>query len=187
MRLDSDFDDYIAKPKENGYKSIHTVIELEKDRFAEIQIRTHEMHEYNEFGPASHIAYKLQKASKGENFTWTKDLVAWQEEKTLSRESFKIKAFAESVFAFTPKGEVIMIPKGGTPLDFAFKVHTSIGQRYLGALVNGKMVKMSHEIKTGDIIEIKTGNKANVTKDWEKVVKSGEARRLIRRFLRLKK
>ncbi|BCX13961.1 MAG: hypothetical protein KatS3mg085_493 [Candidatus Dojkabacteria bacterium] len=177
-----DFRDYISNPKENGYKSIHTVLEY-NETLIEIQIRTQEMHEFNEYGPASHIAYKLKK-SKGEEFTWTKDLASWKEKDNVSKEDFKIKVFKESIFVFTPKGLVIKLPQGATPLDFAFRIHTNIGLCYRGALVNGKMVPMDYKLNTGDVVEIKITKNLNVTRDWLKNCVSPETKRRIRRALR---
>lgn len=179
-----DFRDYISIPKENGYKSIHTVLEYQ-DTFIEVQIRTQEMHQYNEYGPASHIAYKLSglNATKS-TLTWTKDIINWKSKKGSNKDAFKLKAFTESVFCFTPKGLVIKLKKGSTPLDFAFRVHTRIGERYQGALVNGKMENMEHELKTGDVVEVLTTKKMNVRRDWLNYAKSHKARAKIRRILR---
>ncbi len=177
-----EFDDYIANPKANGYKSIHTLLSFKGTVF-EAQIRTKEMHELNEFGPASHIAYKLKSAGKGAegSYTWTKDLVKWQG--NTAKDNFKIKAFSESIFVFSPKGTVVRLDKGSKPLDFAFKIHTTLGYKYIGAKVNGKMVNMNHELQTGDIVEIITGSKENVTLDWLKSVQMTETKSRIRRKL----
>jgi GTP pyrophosphokinase len=177
-----DFRDYISNPKENGYKSIHTVLEY-GETLIEIQIRTKKMHEFNEYGPASHIAYKLQQ-QKGSDFSWTKDLIIWKKKKNLSKEDFKIKVFKESVFVFTPKGLVIKLPKGATPIDFAFRIHTNIGLCYQGALVNGKMVSKDYKLQTGDVVEIKTTKNFNVTNDWLNYCISPETKRRIRRALK---
>ncbi len=179
-----DFRDYISNPKENGYKSIHTILEFE-DTFVEVQIRTTAMHEYNEFGPASHIAYKLMGESKSKgSFTWTKDLVGWKQKNVLSKEDFKVMAFKESIFVFTPKGLVIQLCKDATPLDFAFRIHTDIGYRYQGALVNGEMKSMNFRLKTGDIVEILTSKKPNVSADWVKNCSSEYTKSRIRRWFR---
>lgn len=180
--LTDEFDDYVANPKPNGYKSIHTLL-IYKGTIFEAQIRTKEMHEYNEFGTASHIAYKLKSAGKTSNssLTWTKDLVKWQENS--ATENFKIKAFAESIFVFTPKGMVVTLDKGSKPIDFAFRIHTTLGYRYTGARVNEKMVNMNYELQTGDIVEIITGSKDNVTLDWLKFATMTETKSRIRRRL----
>jgi guanosine-3',5'-bis(diphosphate) 3'-pyrophosphohydrolase len=178
-----DFDDYIAKPKENGYRSIQTTISY-KSAFFEVQIRTQEMHEYNEFGPASHIAYKLKGSkSAGSTLTWTKDLVKWQESPNLSKEDFQIKTFASSIFVFTPKGLVIRLEKQSSPIDFAFRIHTGVGSHYCGALVNGKMVSMEHKLQTGDVVEVLTSKNAKANLDWLKFAKSTSTRAKIRKIL----
>lgn len=182
------FEDYISVPKENGYKSIHSVITYEAKPI-EIQIRTLEMHEYNEFGPACHIAYKLQGSKKNldDTFTWTKQLVDWKDANnaTLSKDDFKIDIFKESVFVFTPKGLVIRMRKGANALDFAYRIHTDIGHRYRGAIINGKMVKMDYELKTGDRIEIITDSKINASMDWLKIAKVTRTKDKIKKALRL--
>lgn len=160
-----EFDDYIANPKASGYKSIHLIVPFNSIKF-EVQIRTLAMHEFNEYGPASHAIYKLK--SKGlkqtsESFTLTEDLMKWKEE---GNEGYRIKLFADSVFVFTPKGLVIRLDKGSTPIDFAFRIHTDIGYKYVGAKVNGKMVSMNYQLQTGDVIEILTQKKDNMNADW---------------------
>lgn len=177
--LQEEFADYIANPKENGYKSIHNIIKY-KGITLEVQIKTKEMHEFNEFGPASHISYKMGKTKGNTSVTWTKDLVKWQDS-GVSKEDFKIKAFAESIFVFTPKFLVIRLDKGSTPIDFAFRIHTDVGYKYAGAKVNGKMVSMDHVLQTGDIVEIITISKENVTMDWLKFAKMNETKSRIRR------
>lgn len=182
------FDDYIIKPKSNGYRSIQTTIKYKNTTF-EIQIRTKEMHEYNEFGPASHIAYKIMGGSVNvhDTLTWTKDLIKWQQNKNQNENIYKVQIFANSVFVFTPKGKLIRLPKGSTPIDFAFHIHLEIGLKYNGALVNGKMVNKEYELKTGDIIEILQSNQLTVSSDWLKIVKTQSTKQKIRKFLKLSK
>lgn len=181
-----EFDDYIAKPKENGYRTIQTSIKF-KNIFLEVQIRTLEMHEYNEFGPASHIAYKMLGGSKnvGNTLTWTKDLVKWQNSEILNKDIYKINLFANSIFVFTPKGLLIRLEKGSTPIDFAFRIHTDIGIRYGGALVNGKMVNKEYKLNTGETVEIILSSKPTVNSSWLKIVKSSTTKQKIRKFLNL--
>ncbi|MCS7317691.1 MAG: HD domain-containing protein [Candidatus Dojkabacteria bacterium] len=183
----TEYDDYIMKPKENGYRSIQSAI-IYKDCFLEIQIRTQEMHEYNEFGPASHIAYKMlsSKKNSGNTFTWTKDLIRWKNANVVNNDVYKIKVFANSVFVFTPKGLLIRLPKGATPLDFAFRIHTEIGIHYGGALVNGKMVNKQYTLNTGDTVEILLSAKPTVNVDWLKLVKTQSAKQKIKRYLNAK-
>lgn len=173
-----EFDDYISVPKENGYQSIHTVIDFH-DISIEIQIRTKAMHEYNEYGPASHIAYKMNDKDN-KDFSWTKDI----DVKEKKERDYKINVFQNSIFVFTPKGLVVRLPNNATPLDFAFRIHTDIGIRYRGALVNEKMVPMNHILETGDIIEIQMTKDPNVRRDWLKNCVSQETKRRIRRHLR---
>lgn len=179
-----EFDDYISRPKPSGYRSLQTAIKF-MDTFFEVQIRTKEMHEYNEFGPASHIAYKLRgnNINAGQSFTWTKDLVKWKDSKDLNKDDFKIKAFAKSIFVFTPKGLVIRLDEDSSPIDFAFRIHTDIGYRYIGARVNGKMVAMNHKLQTGDVVEIITGKNKNATLDWLKFAKMNETKSRIKKYL----
>lgn len=181
-----EFDDYIVRPKQSGYKSIHTVINHQGQPI-EIQIRTQEMHEYNEFGPASHIAYKL-KSYQGkvgnQDFGWTKNLTNWKTKTNLTKEDFAVKAFANSIFVFTPKGKVIQLPKDASPLDFAFRIHTNLGARYLGAKVNNQMRPMSYKLKTGEIVEILEGNKINVNQDWLKYAVATSTKSHIRKYLK---
>lgn len=181
----NEFDDYISKPKENGYRTIQTSVSY-KGIFVEVQIRTEEMHEYNEFGPASHIAYKLiGSKSVGNTMTWTKDLVRWQNNQVIQEDVYKIKLFANSIFVFTPKGLLIRLDNGATPLDFAFRVHSDIGSRYGGALVNGKMVNKEYKLKTGETVEIITNSKPTVNSSWLNIVKSTSTKQRIRKLLNL--
>lgn len=174
-----EFNDYISNPKPNGYKSIHLIINY-MGTTLELQIRTQEMHEYNEYGPASHVIYKLRSKGEDSSFTLTEDLLKWQEKGT---DKYRIKLFAESVFVFTPKGLVIRLDKGSTPIDFAFRIHTDIGYKYTGAKVNGKMVSMDYILQTGDVVEIITQKKDNVTLDWLKHAYMSETKSRIRRKL----
>lgn len=179
------FDDYIIKPKANGYRSLHTTIKYKNTNF-EIQIRTQQMHEYNEFGPASHIAYKIMGKSVDvrDSLTWTKELIKWQNENIKNKDVYKVKIFANSVFVFTPKGKLIRLPAGSTPIDFAFKIHLEIALKYNGALVNGKIVSKEYKLKTGDVIEILRANHYTVSEDWIKIAKTSSARQKIRKFLK---
>ncbi|MEO6729385.1 MAG: HD domain-containing protein [Candidatus Dojkabacteria bacterium] len=166
--IQEEFIDYISNPKPNGYKSIHMIINF-MNASLEVQIRTKEMHEYSEFGPACHLIYKHKaNKNKGEALIQNKDLVKWQNDKSTNNDFYRIKLFADSVFIFTPKGLVIRLDKGSTPLDFAFRIHTSVGYCYAGAKVNGKMVNMNYKLDTGDIVEVITQKKENVSLDWIK-------------------
>lgn len=178
--IQAEFVDYIADPKPNGYRSIHCLFKYNYVTF-EVQIRTQEMHDYNEFGPASHIAYKLNDPSKASELTWTKDLIKWKG--STNKEIYKLKAFSNSIFVFTPKGLVIRLEKDSTPIDFAFRVHTQIGKNYKGAIVNGKIVNMQYKLQTGDVVEVLTQNKPNVSLDWVKIAKMSYTKNRIKRAI----
>ncbi len=178
--LESEFDDYIVHPKVSGYRSIHTVIDY-AGRTMEIQIRTREMHEYNEFGPASHISYKLGNPTK-EISTLTKDLNAWRGEGDENK--FRVKSFAESIFVFTPKGKIIKLDKGASPLDFAYQIHTQLLSKLRGAKVNGKLVAMGYQLQTGDVVEIVEGKVYNINRDWLKYAQMAPTRSFIRKEIR---
>jgi GTP pyrophosphokinase len=188
--LPEEFDDYISSyissPKPNGYRSIQTTVRFGRST-AEIQIKTFKMHEYNEFGPASHIAYKASGGRSVTDFSysWVRQLVSWKDNRRRNR--FKLRVFDQFVYVVTPKGDVIQLPKGSTPLDFAYHIHTRLGDYCRGALVNGKMVELSSVLENGDMVEIlKAKRKIGPKPDWLNLVKTGLAKRIIRRRLRKK-
>lgn len=172
----AEYDDYIVRPKPSGYRSVHTAIKY-KNLFVEIQFKTFAMHDFNEYGPASHFAYK-EKSTRGEDYYWVKELKESQE-----REDNKIKLFSESVFVFTPKGRVIRVQNGSTPIDFAYCVHSTIGNEYIGAKVNGKIVDMQYILKTGDVCEILTQSSSKAKRDWLKYARMSKTKHQIRRGL----
>jgi len=179
--LPEEFDDYISSPKPNGYRSIQTTLNWKDKTTVEVQIRTFEMHEFNEFGPASHIAYKLGKSnSSGVGMEWVKDLIKWQKnDKNIN--NYRIKVLSNFIYVFTPKGDTIQLPKGSTALDFAYRIHTDLGDHCVGAKVNQKMVKIGQELQTGDMVEILSNKKVNVNKNWLDVVTTRWAREHVRR------
>lgn len=185
--LPEEFVDYISTPKENGYRSIQTTINWKNKMTAEIQIKTKEMHEFNEFGPASHIAYKMGKGvldGKGKGMEWIKDLMKWQtDEKNIN--NYRIKVLINYIYVFTPKGDVIQLPKDSTALDFAYRIHTNIGDRCKGIKINNKMSKIDTVLETGDLVEVLLSKKINVTKNWLDVVKTPWAREHIRKMVKL--
>jgi GTP pyrophosphokinase len=184
------FKDYIAMPKGNMYQSLHTtVIGPHGDRM-EVQIRTVEMHRVADAGIAAHWKYKEGKGYDEKDvkrFAWLRQLLEWQQELQDSREfmdSVKVDLFTEEVYVFTPKGDVKGFPKGSTPIDFAYAVHTDVGHRCVGAKVNGKLVPLKYELKNGDIIEVITSPHHTPSKDWLKVVRSSRARNKIRNWIK---
>ena len=161
--LPSEFDDYVANPKPNGYQSIHTVVLGPEGKTIEIQIRTKQMHEDSELGVAAHWKYK-EGASSGrsgydEKITWLRKLIDWQEEMSDSGEMLdevRSQVFDDRVYAFTPRGDVVDLPMGATPLDFAYHIHSMVGHRCIGAKVAGRIVPFTHKLSMGDQVEIIT-------------------------------
>ncbi|MEX1061824.1 MAG: HD domain-containing protein [Patescibacteria group bacterium] len=170
------FDDYIAHPKDNGYQSIHAVFKVE-GKLVEIQIRTNKMHERAEYGLAAHPLYKLKEAGTGEKITAIKNLIQWEK-------GTKLNLFPDNVFVITPKGDVKVLPKGATPVDFAYAVHTRVGDECREAKVDGQLKPLDYELKTGEIVEIITQKGKKPSLDWLKFVKTGQARDQIEKFVR---
>jgi GTP pyrophosphokinase len=185
------FKDYIAMPKGNMYQSLHTtVIGPHGDRM-EVQIRTQEMHRVADAGIAAHWKYKEGKGydeKEVKRFAWLRQLLEWQQELQDSKEfmdSVKVDLFPEEVYVFTPKGDVKGFPKGSTPIDFAYSVHSDVGHRCVGAKVNGKLVPLKYELKNGDIVEVITSPHHTPSKDWLKIVHSSRARNRIRAWIKV--
>ncbi len=184
------FRDFIATPKENGYRSLHTTVWGPENERIEIQIRTREMHRIAEEGVAAHWRYKEQVSAGQElqeKLQWVRRLVEWLQEVRDPKDfldSVRVDLGSETVFCFTPRGDIIELPMGSTALDFAYYIHTSVGQTCTGARVNGILVPLRHELRTGDIVEIITAPKAHPSPDWLQIVKTSRARTKIKHWLR---
>jgi guanosine-3',5'-bis(diphosphate) 3'-pyrophosphohydrolase len=183
------FKDFIAMPKFNMYQSLHTTIIGPEGRPLEIQIRTHEMHEMAEFGVAAHWMYKQRRRDPAQpDPKWLHSMMDWQKELSDPHEfmeSLKIDLFEDEVYVFTPKGEVKSLAAGATPLDFAYEVHTEIGHRCVGARVNGKIVPLHYELRSGDIVEILTAKRERgPSRDWLAMVKTTRARNKIKAWFK---
>lgn len=189
-----EFDDYIATPKENDYQSIHTAVIGPKGKIVEVQIRTHDMHQHNELGVASHWRYKeggRQDDSLDQKIAWLRQLLEWQDEVSDASEfvdRVKSEVFEERVYIFTPNGQVIDLPVGATPIDFAYAIHTEVGHRCRGAKVNGRIVPLTYELKTGEQVEVLTVKKGGPSRDWISphlgYVKTSRARSRIQHWFR---
>ncbi|MBQ9273568.1 MAG: GTP diphosphokinase [Succinivibrio sp.] len=192
--IPSEFDDYIANPKANGYQSIHTVVYGDGGKAVEIQIRTASMHSSAELGVAAHWKYKEgQGLSSGveQRINWLRKLLSWRDDMVGSGallEEFRTQVFEDRVYVFTPKGEVIDLPTGSTPLDFAYQVHTMVGHRCIGAKVNGRIVPFTYRLKTGEQVEIITQKNPNPSRDWlnpdNGFLKTAKARSKVQAFFR---
>ncbi|WP_419418482.1 GTP diphosphokinase [Legionella sp. D16C41] len=172
-QIPAEFDDYITNPKANGYQSLHTAVEGPEGRVFEVQIRTFQMHDLAEMGVAAHWKYKeggvSRKESHERKIEWLRDVLAWHKEMATTSgvpEAMEREFLEERVYVFTPDGDVLDLPKGVTPLDFAYHVHSQIGHRCRGAKVNGTIVPLTYALKTGDRIEILTGKEERPSRDW---------------------
>ncbi|MFP4084793.1 MAG: RelA/SpoT family protein [Desulfonatronovibrio sp.] len=185
------FKDYISMPKANMYQSLHTTVIGPDGERIEIQIRTEEMHKMAEFGVASHWQYK-EDGSKlnekdAERFNWLRQILDWQEDLKDPREfmaSLRFDLFEDEVYVFTPRGQVKELPEGATPIDFAYHIHTEVGDHCSGARVNGKLVPLHTKLKNGDTVEIITDSHRHPSRDWLKLVKTAKARTRIKHWIR---
>jgi GTP pyrophosphokinase len=184
------FKDYIAIPKLNMYQSLHTTVVGPHGVRMEVQIRTEEMHRIAEYGIAAHWKYKEGRAFESrdeKNFAWLRQLLELQRDLKDSdefMESLKVDLFSEEVYAFTPKGDLKGFPKGATPVDFAYSVHTDVGNRCAGAKVNGRMVPLRYALRNGDVVEIITSQSHHPSKDWLKFVVSSKAKTRVRQWIK---
>lgn len=193
--IKGEFDDYIATPKENNYRSIHTAVIGPKGRVVEVQIRTHEMHEYNELGIAAHWRYKEGRkdndAAVNNKILWLRQLLEWKDEVSDASEFIdrvKDEVFEDRIYVFSPKGKVVDLATSCTPIDFAYAIHTEIGHRCRGARVNGKMVPLTHALKTGEQVDIQTVKNGGPSLDWldphKGYIRSRRARARIQHWFR---
>lgn len=192
--IPGEFDDYIAAPKDNFYQSLHTAVIWDDGKPLEVQIRTAEMHQNAEFGIASHWRYKegtKRDKAYDQRINWLRNMMEWRSDvsdATEFVESMRSDVFQDRVYVFTPRGDIIDMPAGSTPLDFAYHVHTDIGHRCRGARINGKLVPLHHELKTGDQVEILTAKRGGPSRDWLNsnlgLVKTQRARSKIRQWFK---
>lgn len=192
--IPKEFDDYVATPKENGYRSLHTAVIGPEGKTLEIQIRTHEMHQESELGVAAHWKYKGGSTSGGgyeAKMSWLRQLIDWQDELVDTKqlaEEFKSQVFDERVYVFTPQGKLIDLPRGSTALDFAYRVHTDVGHRCRGAKANGKIISLTQCLETGQRLEILTAKSGGPSRDWlseqRGYIKSSRARNKVQQWFK---
>lgn len=192
--LPGEFDDYIAAPKDNFYQSLHTSVIYDDGKTLEVQIRTIEMHENAEYGIAAHWRYKegaIRDEAYEKRVIWLRQLMEWMQEVEDASEfldSMKTDVFSDRVYVFTPKGDIIDLPAGSTPIDFAYHVHTEVGHRCRGGKVNGKLVPLEYHLKTGDQVEILTAKRGGPSRDWLNpnlgLINTSRARSKIRQWFR---
>jgi len=191
--MPGEFDDYIAVPKENGYRSLHTAVVGPEGKTVEVQIRTYAMHQQSELGVAAHWRYKegaRYDASFESKIAWLRQILEWKDEVADAGElleDFRAGAFEDRVYVFTPNGNIVDLPQGATPLDFAYQIHTEVGHRCRGAKVDGRIVPLTYELKTGEQVEVLTAKSGTPSRDWLSqelgYLKTARARRKVRHWL----
>ncbi len=192
--IPGEFDDYIARPKESMYQSLHTAVWALDNKPLEIQIRTHEMHEIAEYGIAAHWRYKEQRGGKRDwryeqKIAWLRRLMSWRDEVETAQdfvESLKSDLFQEHIYVFTPQGDIVELPKGATPIDFAYRIHTDLGHQVGGAKMNEKLVTLDTPLENGAVVRImKDKNRVGPSRDWlqsDRFIKTGNARQKVRQW-----
>lgn len=186
------FKDYIAMPKPNNYQSLHTTVIDNNGETFEVQIRTYQMHQTAEYGIAAHWKYKTgqtKTTSFDENLTWLRQLMEWQKDLNDPNDfmdTLKVDFFADEVFVFSPKGDVINLPESSTPIDFAYRIHTQVGNTCVGAKVNGRIVPLSYKLSSGNIVDIITNSNSGPSLDWLNIVKSNQAKKKISQYFKIK-
>ncbi len=183
------FDDYISKPKPNGYKSLQTILELKPNAYCEVQVKTEKMHQTSEFGTASHVYYKLYGSSTlvpdKQKLDMLKSLLTWRENLIKKGKILNTSQAKNLIYVFTPKGDIIELPKGATCIDFAYAIHTNIGLKAVRSYVNNKLSPLNMVLKNGDVVEIQIDkSKKMPNKDWLAFVKTPMAKRQIKKYLR---
>ena len=180
------FKDYIANPKKNGYRSLHTAVKVEKRKVVEIQIRTQEMDEFNEYGVAAHWYYKTGEKPNTEELKWLKRLVKLHKQALSPEEYYQVirdDILKDEIYVFTPKGDSFELPKGATAIDFAYHIHTEVGHRCIGAKSNGVIIQLNRPLQNGVVVEIITGKISNPKQAWLSFVKTANARKKIKSWL----
>jgi guanosine-3',5'-bis(diphosphate) 3'-pyrophosphohydrolase len=185
------FKDFISTPKPNGYRSIHTTVMGPENQRIEIQIRTHEMHEEADLGVAAHWAYKEGEGKADlkdvKKYRWLRELLEILEQEQRPEdfmENTKLELFQDQVYVFSPKGDLIELPSGSTPVDFAYAIHSDVGDKCVGAKINGRIAPLNTKLNNGDQVEIITAKTQNPSPTWERFVVTGKAKSHIRRFVR---
>jgi guanosine-3',5'-bis(diphosphate) 3'-pyrophosphohydrolase len=180
------FKDYIANPKKNGYRSLHTAVKVDKRKVVEIQIRTQEMDEFNEYGVASHWFYKTGEKPNTEELKWLKKLVEVHKQSLSPEEYYQVirdDILKDEIYVFTPKGDSFEMPKGATAIDFAYRIHTEVGHRCIGAKANGIIIPLNRPLQNGVLVEIITGKMSIPKQSWLSFIKTANARKKIKSWL----
>ena len=181
--IERKFKDYIANPKKNGYRSLHTAVVFEKRKIVEIQIRTKEMDEFNEYGVAAHWYYKKGEIPTNNQLGWLSKLIEVHKERLSPQDYYQAirdDILKDEIYVFTPKGDIIELPKGATPIDYAYRIHSEVGHRCIGAKANGQIIPLNRALHNGMVVEILSGKTPNPRENWLSIVKTAHARKKIK-------